>query len=200
MAQDLPPARGSRSPDAGLYHRYAGRPSTGGHGLHAERIFMTTVRVSAPAKCPRADLDAFCALVLMGGEVMAAGLADRVRQAAFLAFAHEDETLVGVAALKNPHAGYRADVFTKAQGGAAANFPYELGWAYVVPAARGKRVSTSLVEALCARGKAGVYAPSRAANKAMHRTLRRAGVEFWCALRLVRAFRRGDTSLPTPND
>jgi len=137
---------------------------------------MATTRVNTPAGCSPAERDAFCALVLTGGEVMAAGLADRVRQAAFLAFAHEDETLVGVAALKKPHAGYRADVFKKAQGGAAADFPYELGWAYVVPAARGKRVSTSLVEALCV-GKAGVYATSRAANKAMHRTLRRAGFE-----------------------
>jgi RimJ/RimL family protein N-acetyltransferase len=122
-------------------------------------------------------LGSFRALVLEGGEVLPEGLADRVRLAAFLAFAQEGETLVGVAALKNPHAHYMADVFQKAQGGIAAGFLYELGWAYVVPTARGQGVSTSLVEALFGHGEAGVYATSRAGNEAMHHTLKRAGFE-----------------------
>ena len=119
-------------------------------------------------------LAAFRDLVLQGGEVQPAGLAGRVKRAAFLAFAHDSEGLVGVAALKNPNAGYRANVFEKAESTLAEDHPYELGWVYVVPAARRRGISGLLVRALFERGAAGVYATSRTRNDAMRRTLEQA--------------------------
>ncbi|WP_132466226.1 GNAT family N-acetyltransferase [Rhodovulum marinum] len=135
---------------------------------------MVDIRVLSPKQCSSETLDAFCELVRAGGEVQPAGLSARVERAAFLAFAHEPEGLVGVAALKNPYQDYRAGVFKKAGSARAEDYPYELGWVYVVPAARGRSVSALLVQALFEHGAAGVYATSRTLNTAMHRTLSRA--------------------------
>jgi GNAT superfamily N-acetyltransferase len=137
---------------------------------------MVEITVYRPKDCSAEMLEEFCKLVLAGGEVQPAGLAARVKGAAFLAFANEPEGLVGVAALKNPYSDYRTGVFEKTGSGSALaeEYPYELGWAYVDPVARGRGVSTMLVQALSKQGAAGVYATSRTLNAAMHRTLKRA--------------------------
>jgi hypothetical protein len=63
---------------------------------------MVEITVYRPKDCSAEMLEEFCKLVLAGGEVQPAGLAARVKGAAFLAFANEPEGLVGVAALKTP--------------------------------------------------------------------------------------------------
>lgn len=134
---------------------------------------MVTVNVYSPNDCSADMLDAFCELVLEGGQVQSVGLATRVGRAAFLAFARDPGGIVGVAALKKPDVGYRAGVFKKAGSSVAEDYPYELGWVYVVPSARGGGIPRLIVQALFEHGAAGVYATSLTTNIAMHRTLER---------------------------
>lgn len=61
---------------------------------------------------------------------------------------------------------------------AVAHYPFELGWVYVYPFARGRKYSNTVSrEALSKREGRGVFATSKAANVAMHATLRRLGFQ-----------------------
>lgn len=132
-----------------------------------------------PRECSAGELAEFRKLVLAGGEVTPDGLEGRIQRAAALAFVRSDHTLLGIAALKRPLGAYRESVSTKAGVKLpAAAFPYELGWVYVTPKARGRGVSRQLVEALvAASGDAGLFATSRSDNEPMHRSLRHSGFE-----------------------
>ena len=66
-----------------------------------------------PEDCLSQEIDGFCELVRVGGEVTSAGLQKRVQRAAILAFLHEDGRLIGISALKRPDAGHRAGIFKK---------------------------------------------------------------------------------------
>jgi predicted GNAT family N-acyltransferase len=126
-----------------------------------------------PGKCTPDEIDAFVALVQVGGEVQAAGLAERIVQAHSLIFLKEDNQLLGVAALKHPEANYRFGVFEKAQIKAnPLDYPLELGWVYVPPAGRGRGLSHSLVQTAVNQAKGlGLFATSRADNSAMHKSI-----------------------------
>lgn len=138
---------------------------------------MPELVVKSPSDCTNIEIGAFIAFVRAGGEVSIQGLAEHIRGAAALVFARVDGSVVGVAALKQPQASYRRRV--SSESGApisAAEFPYELGWVYVLPEARGKGLSHLLSQAALAEGKgAGVFATSRTDNIAMHRTLAKVG-------------------------
>lgn len=125
------------------------------------------------------EIDDFVAFVLAGGEVMAEGLRNRVTNAPYIALARENQCLLGVAGLKSPNANYRSRV-EKGAGVtlAAESIPFELGWVFVLPSARGRGLSTALCRPLVAlaEGK-GVFASSRTDNSAMHRTLEKIGFE-----------------------
>src|SRR4051794_40035143 len=74
----------------------------------------------------------FAALVRKGGEVFSEGLEARIDRAARLVFLRHGEGLIGIAAVKNPHPGYRAKIARNAGVELPAEaFPYELGWVYV---------------------------------------------------------------------
>ncbi|MCH7914906.1 MAG: GNAT family N-acetyltransferase [Deltaproteobacteria bacterium] len=136
-----------------------------------------TLAVKAPDACSSDEIKDFLELVGQGEEVEPGGLAGRVRKAAALVFLHVDNQLAGVAALKNPNDGYRSSVFRKAATETPANeFPFEVGWVFILQRYRGKRLSRKLVEAALSRSEARpVFATSRADNKAMHRTLSACG-------------------------
>ena len=107
---------------------------------------------------------------------MAAGLPGRVRSGRFLSFLHVEGKLLGVAGLKHPSAHHRAEV-EQGSGIAlpATAFSIELGWVYVLPAARGGKslaLCFPLVDAV--RGE-GIFATSRSDNIPMHRTLQKLG-------------------------
>jgi len=112
-----------------------------------------------------------------GGEVDGAVLEDRIRNAKHLIFLFQGSCLVGITALKNPLVSYRRSVSAKAGVKLdTSEFPYELGYVFVLPSARDARLSRPLVEAaLKASNGAGVFATSRNDNVAMHRTLVRFG-------------------------
>lgn len=136
-------------------------------------VTSTSVAVKSPQQCSSNELADFTAFVLSGGEVTRAGLSDRVRNAHALFFLRESTCLLGIAALKSPSVGYRAAVFEKASAAVSPlNFPFELGWVFVLPRARGRRLSRDLVQA-AADHVVGtqVFATSRTDNPAMHASL-----------------------------
>lgn len=137
---------------------------------------MTTA-AKPPDECSSEEIDKFCEFVRMGGEVESQGLTNRIKKAALLVFLYSGKDLIGVAAIKNPNAGYKAEVFQKATATALPEgFALELGWVYVDPEHRGKGLSRKLVEAaLASAEKQNVFATSRTDNKAMHKTLLKFG-------------------------
>lgn len=140
---------------------------------------QTETLVKAPAECSDSELAAFVDLVVAGGEVSRDGLPNRVRAAAVLAFARLEGTLVGIAALKHPEAGYREGVISKSGFPLPVEkFPYELGWIYISPAARRTGLSVTLAHALFSRvGSTNVFATARSDNIAIHGFLAKAAFE-----------------------
>lgn len=132
--------------------------------------------IKTPVECTSVELEAFCKLVASGGEVADAGLLERLRAAKSLAFCYEQGELAGVAALKNPDAGYRQRVFEGAKAKLdPETFPCELGWVVVSEGHRGKGLSAELVEPLIRESTGNVYATSNSGNERMHQGLRRFG-------------------------
>jgi GNAT superfamily N-acetyltransferase len=127
-----------------------------------------------PTECLETELKDFAALILVGGEVTAVGLEARIKKAEALLFLVQDSCLKGIAAVKNPEKGYRQGVFQKAQATIeASEFPFELGWVYVLPSSRGSGFSHKLVEAaLSVTNGQAVFATSRADNELMHKVLK----------------------------
>lgn len=131
----------------------------------------------SPDICTDAEIAEFMAFVLAGEEVTQHGLEARVRSAFKLGFLREMQCLVGIAALKCPSKEYRMRI-ESASGTQieSSKFPYEFGWAFILPSARGKRYSSLITSAVLAdAGSDGVFATSRADNHFMHSTLRRLG-------------------------
>lgn len=133
--------------------------------------------VGVPDSFTEAELDDFTALVLAGGEVAARGLRERVTGAAYLAFARAGECLVGVAGLKRPEKSYRSRIeLSSKEELPAASLPFELGWVFVLPSARGRKISALLCRQLVAHAEQlGIFATSRTDNTPMHRTLDKLG-------------------------
>lgn len=138
---------------------------------------MPELIAKSPVDYSNVEIRAFTDFVRAGGEVTIQGLPERVRSAAALVFARICGLAVGVAALKLPQASYRCRVGTKSGAPLSAHeFPYELGWVYVSPEARGQGFSLLLSQAaLSASNGAGVFATSRTENIAMHRSLAKLG-------------------------
>lgn len=138
---------------------------------------LARVKVVSPGEATLDERAAFESLVLRGAEVNAATLPGLVDRALCLAFVGLPGQLVGVGAMKQPYDSHRADVFTWAQSGLDPSaFRYELGWIFVLDAARGSGLASTIVESLVAelRG-AKSYATSRVDNARMHSALRRFG-------------------------
>lgn len=128
-----------------------------------------------PADCTRAEISDFVALVLEGGEVDPIGLPRRVQLAEKLIFLPGPDGLLGVAALKNPGYDYRTRI-AKLSGAnvLASDFPYELGWVVVSPAAQSQGHSNRLsLAALKPAGNNGVLATTH--NTRMRSTLLKLG-------------------------
>ena len=131
------------------------------------------ITVKSPQDCSPGELGDFAALVLAGGEVIREGLEGRVLAAHALFFLRENSCLLGIAALKNPTARYRASTFKKACATALpSQYPLELGWVFVMPSARGRKLSHRLAQAAVAHAaQTQIFATSRIDNPAMHAPL-----------------------------
>jgi hypothetical protein len=127
----------------------------------------------SPADCHAVEICDFIALVLAGGEVSAQRLEQRVRSAERLVFLTLGCCLCGVAALKRPEESYRKKLLSESGISLPIEqFPYELGYVFVMPSARGRRFSIDLTrEAIAPVRAQGVFATSRTDNLGMHATL-----------------------------
>ena len=139
---------------------------------------LEVITVKRPSDCSATELQDFAALVLAGGEVTAVGLDARIRKAEALVFLAQDGCLKGIAAVKNPEQNYKNGVFQEAQASVQANeFPFELGWVFVLPSSRGAGFSHKLVQAaLAATGGRAIFATSRSDNAPMHKALNAHGL------------------------
>jgi hypothetical protein len=138
---------------------------------------MNEVTAKSPAECTATEVEDFASLVLAGGEVGSQGLIGRVAKAEGLGFLRRQGCLVGVAGLKKPEASYRSRVSTSAKFVLSREaFPFELGWVFVMPSARGAKLSLPLCALLVAwAGTGGIFATSRTSNAGMHATLAKLG-------------------------
>lgn len=141
-----------------------------------------TFESKSPGEFSSKEIDEFQQAVMAGGEVDPGGLRDRLMSARTLVLLRDAEKLAAVAAvaaLKSPALAYRTRVSESAGVEIApAHYPFELGWVYVYPFARGRKYSHAVsLEALRQSAGKGVFATSRADNGAMHATLQRLGFE-----------------------
>lgn len=136
-----------------------------------------SIVIQPPGEFDDHEIDDLVALVIAGGEVSNRGLISRVMKAHCLAFMRRNDRLIGIAALKRPELSYRPRV-AKGAGIAIPRepFEFELGWVFIVPNERGKKLSFPLCESLVrAADNAGIFATSRASNVGMHATMQKLG-------------------------
>lgn len=119
----------------------------------------------------------FIALVHAGNEVGSVVLEQNVRNATCLVFARQASCLVGVAALKNPASNYRQKIWSKAVMGLNdAEFPFELGYVFVLSSARRQGLAVKLCRAaLSLTAGQGVFATTRTNNDGMAVVLTKVG-------------------------
>ena len=105
----------------------------------------------------------FIAFIIAAKEVDAKTLPRLVDQAVALVTLHDDKTLIGTAAIKQPSALHRTRTFIKAGcDNQAASHPLELGWVHVHEDRRCQKHSYALVqEAMKSIGYHGVYATTK---------------------------------------
>jgi len=133
---------------------------------------MTTV-VKKPSDCSSDELTVFKQLLLAGDEVDNASLVARIQAAVCLVFHFTDNgRIVSISALKTPGNSYRAKVFKQAKSSERADdFPFELGWLFVVEEYRNRGLSRLLAErALKLAEQKNVFAITRIDNVPMCRT------------------------------
>jgi hypothetical protein len=130
-----------------------------------------------PAAFAPGEIDDFVALVLAGGEVDSKPLKELVLKAQQIAFLREDNCLLGVGGLKNPTGTHRRDVQQKSNVPLDIDsVPFELGWVFILPSARGRKLSFPLCRILVAAANgSGIYATSGTGNAGMHSTLKKLG-------------------------
>lgn len=139
----------------------------------------------SPQACSALEIDDFVAFVLAGGEVSPKGLRNRVANAERIAFLRRGHCLLGVAGLKRPELSYRNRIEKASTVPLSSSaFPFELGWVFILPSARGAKQSLPLCQpVVAAAGTSGVFATSRRSKLGMHITLgklgfKRTGVEW----------------------
>jgi len=140
-------------------------------------IAYLPVIVGSPASFSDAEIGDFVAFVCAGGEVASDGLEARVRAAEQLSFIRHSVCLLGIAGLKKPSRHYRDEV-SKGSGVDLREdtFPYELGWVFVLPSARGNHLAEKLCKPLLdAADNKGIFATTKLLNDAMHVILPRLG-------------------------
>lgn len=135
------------------------------------------VSAQPPDFFSEAELQDFIAFVRAGGEVGDSVLENNVRNAKCLVFLRQGDCLSGVAALKNPLLSYRKKI-EKRSGKKieVSEYPFELGYVFVLPSARRNGFSVELTNAAlaAAEGK-GVFATTRTNNDGMQATFQKFG-------------------------
>jgi len=101
--------------------------------------------IKKPSECSDKELTEYYNLAVKGNQVDKNGLKERIEQAILLAFHYENNSLVGIAALKYPHESYKNGVFKKAEVPLESDkYKFKFGWAYTEPEYRGKHICSNL--------------------------------------------------------
>ena len=141
----------------------------------------TEFRVTAaqPHRFSDKERSSFRSLVEQGGEVAPNSVSTNINTARALVFGMVAGELVGIAALKRPQERYRKRIGASAGVDLSQTaYPYELGYVFLLPQARGQKNSPRLVTAALEHAvSAAVFATVRADNERMLATLARAGFE-----------------------
>lgn len=130
-----------------------------------------------PADLTDAEHASFIELVRAGGEVGGQVLEKNIANAQALVLLRMEGEIRGIAAVKRPLPSYRKRIGKNANVELSdADFPYELGYIFIVPEARGQKLSGLLVaKALEIVSGSGVFATARIDNHAMRASLLKAG-------------------------
>lgn len=138
---------------------------------------VLNIAAAAPDGFSQDERDLFGALVRKAGEVSENALATNLKTAKALVFGRIAGKVLGIAALKRPQATYRKRIREKAGVDISLeSYPYELGYVYVLPEARGKKLSHGLIASALAHAEgAAVFATARTDNAAMLAALANAG-------------------------
>lgn len=107
---------------------------------------METI-IKKPKDCSESEINIFCNMVQQGDEVTAEGLRPRILRAEKLIFI-TDKKCVAVGAIKNPNKGYKDRIFNKAKATGSDQYLFELGWIFVDPNVRRKRLGQTLMNAI----------------------------------------------------
>ena len=136
----------------------------------------TTILVKAPDALADRQLLPFVYAALQIG-VVREGLEQRIRRAHRLIYLFSGERLIGVAAVKRPAQQYQRRIFEQAGCGKCVDaYPFEFGWLFVLPGARGGNHVDRLAGAgREAAGGQGLFATVRADGRALLRIARRNG-------------------------
>jgi len=132
--------------------------------------------IKVPSKCSTIELTAFEKMVITGGEVTKSNLKQKILNAQLLLFYYEAAQLCGTAAIKTHNSEY----FNKIVHAASIsekldNTINEIGWIYICPSQRGKKLSLEFVKRLLDGYSKQIYSTVREENIAMKKTLLNAG-------------------------
>jgi GNAT superfamily N-acetyltransferase len=135
------------------------------------------IRAARPVEFNDPERARFFELVVEGGEVGGAVLADNIAAARALVMLMDGDIICGIAALKRPRKSYREKMSAKSETVLdEASYPYELGYVYVQSAFQGQGQSHRLIAAALDHSDGmGVFATVRMDNDRMRSTLERAG-------------------------
>lgn len=124
------------------------------------------ILVKRPDLCSNQEILDFLHLVTLAGEVSLNNINARVLSARSLVFLREGEKVQGIIAIKCPSLGYRKYVLSQAAIDLSCqSLPFELGWLYVSPCARGKTYAIKLIDAaLSSINDEGIFATSHRKN------------------------------------
>ena len=130
-----------------------------------------------PDKCNKLQIKVFHDIVVEGGQVMIAGLEDRIKAADFLSFCECENEVAGVASIKNPDIGYKKETFRKANvEHLADNYSFEIGYAVTKETHRRKGISEQLIKLLMNNSNSkSFYATTK--NEGMRKLLEKIGFE-----------------------
>ncbi|MFZ5619324.1 MAG: hypothetical protein ACOZAA_18585 [Pseudomonadota bacterium] len=130
-----------------------------------------------PAELTDAERASFIELVRAGGEVGGQVLEKNIANAEALVLLWKEGQIRGIAAVKRPLPSYRKRIGRSANAELSdADFPYELGYIFIVPEARGQKLSGPLIaKALEIVSGSGVFATARIDNHVMRASLLKAG-------------------------
>lgn len=128
---------------------------------------------ASPSRYTSDERATILSLIRLGGEVAAAP--ERIGRAKLIATAWVGGRIVGVAALKRPLDSYRSKVAGRAGVKLKpSEWPFELGYVFVLDDQRGCGLARSLTDALIREaGRASIFATVRTANQGMQAVLRR---------------------------